>query len=648
METYLTIKEAAELKGCSTRYLRQLVSDGTIESKQVLNDKNRPQYFIPLSALEPQFQMKYRKSHEIELPEQQAVPKKTCKTVEELNKEQRNQVSMWMQIVDDWQSFRSQYNGSKSEADKAYITLAAERYPNLNITYGILQRKYNAMRKNDKASLADGRGYVRKGASCIPPEVWNTFLYYYLDERQYPLKKCYQYTELWAKEEKPNLLEQIPSYSTFCRHIQSDIDEALKTLGRYGEKAFKDRYIPYIRRLYDNMESNEWWIADNHTFDVMTTDGKTTHRLYLTAFMDARSGIFTGIYVTNNPSSQATLIALRKGIMEYGIPENIYVDNGREFLTFDVGGLGHRQKKSTKDNFTPPPVFERLGIKMTNALVRNAKAKIIERRFLDLKNTISRLFETFTGGNILEKPESLKAILKSGKIPNDIDFTQQIEMIVKYYFNRDTYNGAVVKDKGKSKQQVYEENLLHKRVAEESELNLMLMRSSKAQTVGRRGVHLTISGQRIDYFNKELLNIQGKKVYYRYDPDNLGEIRIYDLEDRYLMTVPADNTAICKYGATKEEVAAAMHKVKEYESIVKKSLKAQKTMVLGKHTALDLVLREVERNKEISITPANPVLTIHRADEAALPEAVGGSTKIDIDIDRMIHSAEARKSRKDE
>lgn len=382
------------------------------------------------------------------------------------------------------------------------------------------------------------------------------------------------------------------------------------------------------------MESNEWWIADNHTFDVMTTDGKTTHRLYLTAFMDARSGILTGIYVTNNPSSQATLIALRKGIMEYGIPANIYVDNGREFLTFDVGGLGHRQKKSTKDKFTPPPVFERLGIKMTNAIVQNAKAKIIERRFLDLKNSISRLFETFTGGNVLKKPESLKTILKSERIPNDIDFTQQIEMIVKYYFNRDTYNGAVAKDKGKLKQQVYEENLLHKRIAEESELNLMLMRSSKAQTVGRRGVHLTISGQRIDYFNKELLDMQGKKVYYRYDPDNLSAIRIYDLEDRYLMTVSADNTAICEYGASQEEVSTAMHKVKEYESIVKKSLKAQKALVLGKHTALDLVLREVERNKEISITSANPILTIQRADES-LPEAVGGSTRANVDIDRI-------------
>ncbi len=645
METYLTIKEAAELKGCSTQYLRKAALSGTVKAKKELNDKNRPQYLIPLSALDTKLQLKYQKSHRLELSEQQKTDGTQSKTIEELNEQQRNQVNTWLLIIENWQSYRNQYKGSKAEADKAYIALVSEKYPDIKITYDILQRKYNAIRKGDKVALADGRGYTRKGASSIPATVWDAFLYYYLDERQYPVKKCYEYTKLWTREEQPHLLEQIPSYATFCRHIENDITEGLKTLGRYGDKAFKDRYAPYIKRLYDNMESNEWWIADNHTFDVMTTDGKTTHRLYLTAFMDARSGILTGIYVTNNPSSQATLIALRKGIMEYGIPANIYVDNGREFLTFDVGGLGHRQKKSTKDKFTPPPVFERLGIKMTNAIVRNAKAKIIERRFLDLKNSISRLFETFTGGNVLEKPESLKTILKSERIPNDIDFTQQIEMIVKYYFNRDTYNGAVAKDKGKLKQQVYEENLLHKRIAEESELNLMLMRSSKAQTVGRRGVHLTISGQRIDYFNKELLDMQGKKVYYRYDPDNLSAIRIYDLEDRYLMTVSADNTAICEYGASQEEVSTAMHKVKEYESIVKKSLKAQKALVLGKHTALDLVLREVERNKEISITPANPILTIQRADES-LPEAVGGSTRANVDIDRMIHSAERRKKQK--
>ena len=243
-------------------------------------------------------------------------------------------------------------------------------------------RRQRALDENDLDGLVNKRGKNRKGKSTITDPMRQAFLYYYLDQSQHPIKKCYEYMKLWAQQEAPYLVADIPSYTTFYRMVQNDIPEPIKVLGREGEKAFDDRCAPYIQRIYSEMASNEWWIADNHTFDVITQgDNGQRHRLYLTAFFDARSGIFTGCYVTLNPSSQATLIALRKGILKYGIPKNIYVDNGREFLTFDIGGLGHRKKKpkDAQERFEPPPVFERLGIKMTNAIVRNAKAKIIER-----------------------------------------------------------------------------------------------------------------------------------------------------------------------------------------------------------------------------------------------------------------------------
>ena len=40
---------------------------------------------------------------------------------------------------------------------------------------------------------------------------------------------------------------------------------------------------------------------DNHTIDVIVGDGEKTFRLYLTAFMDARSGIITSVYLTDAP-----------------------------------------------------------------------------------------------------------------------------------------------------------------------------------------------------------------------------------------------------------------------------------------------------------------------------------------------------------
>ena len=50
----------------------------------------------------------------------------------------------------------------------------------------------------------------------------------------------------------PELVGDMPSYTTFYRRAQADIPEPLKVLGREGEKAFRDRCAPYIRRVYDD------------------------------------------------------------------------------------------------------------------------------------------------------------------------------------------------------------------------------------------------------------------------------------------------------------------------------------------------------------------------------------------------------------
>ena len=50
---------------------------------------------------------------------------------------------------------------------------------------------------------------------------------------------------------------------------------------------------------------------------------------------------------------------------------NLYNDNGREYLTFDFGGLGHRAKKTTasgEPKFQPLTIMERMEVKMVNAI----------------------------------------------------------------------------------------------------------------------------------------------------------------------------------------------------------------------------------------------------------------------------------------
>ena len=648
---YLTVQEFSEIRQFTPRYIKRLIQDGVILAKASLNSNNRKKYLIPLTELTEEEQLQYYRANNIPVPEE-LFPKKDTKarrqrrTLEQFTADQREEIADWIRIIKEWESYCARSKLQKVAATDKFVEIERNTYPGLRLSKGILYRKKAALRADDLSGLLDNRGSWKKGCSTIPDVAWECFMSFYLDEAQHSIAACIEYTEMWLRQEAPQYLP-LPSYASFYRRVQSEIPEPLEIMGRQGMKAFRDRCAPYIRRVYENMVSNEWWIADNHTFDVMTkgSDGKI-HRLYLTAFFDARSGIFTGCYVTSAPSSQATLIALRKGILKYGIPENIYVDNGREFLTRDVGGLGHRQKKSTKNEFTPPPVFERLGIHMTNAIVRNAKAKIIERRFRDVKERLSKLFSTYTGGNVLEKPERLKKVLKdSNNIPTDEAFTQAVEDILYHYFNERSYSGAVSADSGKTRMDVYREQLYEKRVATESDLNLMLMRSTRSQKVGRRGVHLTIAGEKINYFNDDLiLNHFDESVYCRYDPENIAEVRIYDLEDNFIMTAPADNDAVLDYGASKEAVAQALRKVKSLEKLTRAELKATAITSLGKKTALELVLATAEENKANSDEFNPKVIRIHRADEqpTLMKQAVGQTDPVIIDKAKMIRNQEQK------
>lgn len=169
----------------------------------------------------------------------------------------------------------------------------------------------------------------------------------------------------------------------------------------------------------------------------------------------------------------------------------------------------------------------------------------------------------------------------------------------------------------------------------------MLMRSSRPQKVTRRGVHLDIGGGRIDFWNDDLVHLYlDREVYFRYDPDDLSSVRIYDLEDRYVMTVPADNEAVLSYGAGKDEVRRAMAKTRRLEKIAKEYMENAVLAEADRITAMELVLRQAERNKAEYAGKADPaVLELVRADEEPLcRKAVGGA-----DLDVMNRNAARRK-----
>lgn len=574
----LTVKDVAALKGCSERYIKRVVADGKIAHVESLNEHSHKKYLIPVDALDIGLQRKWYLAHRAVMPPElhpasKASPSKEPKSLETYTQQQREQIDQWISLLNRWQAFRAAYEGPLSEADTAFVQAEG-----LDISIKTLYRRWAAFKSDNMDGLIERRGLWKKGQSSIAPEIWKVFLSYYLDQAYYSVAKCIKSTREFLHATKAvELLDAFPSNATFYARISSDIPAAVETYCRKGPKALHDRYAPYIRRRYDNMLSNEYWVADNHTFDFMTLGANgRPHRVYLTAIIDARSTAMIGWQVTNSPCGDATLSALRKAIQPpggrkpNGVPDNFYVDNGSEFLVHDIGGRGHRKRKSQQNEFEPPGVLKRLGINMINAIPGNPEAKIIERVYLDVKNEFSRSIETFCGGTIAERPERLNRLLKSRNIPTDQEIIQAVDEWVEGYYNHLPYGGSVQKDRGKTKIQVYNENLQRMRLpATMEDLNLMMMRSSRAIKVGRRGVKYTVAGFTIDYWTDEfLVNWQDKKVYFRYDPDDLSSVRVYNEEDKFICVLPADNVAITEYGASSEAIKAGMQKINKYNKVV--------------------------------------------------------------------------------
>lgn len=663
---YLSVEEAAVLKNCSARYIQKQCKNGVLPAVVQEHPQNhKPCYQIPVSAFPEPLQARYYQQKRQEMgvmptpisaETKPQKPKKKAKavrqmTIEDCTAQQRQEIQIWTAILLEWHAGRIQYS-KKTDYDKLYVGKCQLEHPDLQVSTGILYRKWNAYQEHDLAGMLGIRGGWNKHSSGIPQVVWEAFLWFWLDENQPTVRASYRNVISWTEDFHPELVACIPSERSFRRRIDNDVAEATKILMREGEKAFSDRCMPYIIRMYDQLEPNDVWIADNHTLDIQSLDEHgTIHRLYLTAFLDAKSGVITGWNITESPDSQSTILALRHGILRFGIPKAVYFDNGREFLTHDVGGKGHRTRKSDQDVTEPPTILQRLGIEMHNAIVRNAKAKPIERTFYTVKSQFSKSFSGFCGGTILERPESLKRRIKNKAIPQDYEVRSHLETWIDGEYNLQEYGGSEAKYRGMSRLDVWNEEIRSIRKAADAELNLMLMRSTRTQKIKRNGVYITFAGEKIWYMNPEetILHL-GEEVYVRYDPADLKTVRLYNTQDQYLFTWELADILLMDYlTSNPEEIANAEMMIRRTKKFVRDQVKGITADLTNAQRidSLDATIRRAAKAKEerFQIRYPKTIEPVRAGETEEEHRMVSGSEMIPVTIDlkKMRQNAQRRK-----
>ena len=680
----LTINEVSELESVHRTSVLRYIKSGKIQAVQAETNAGRRgyEYRINLDQLSEKALRKYyarQKEQEAALaasmvaldadgadtvegtasPSSSAARKDNLENLSltELTEAQRTDITFWLDIIKEYNLYISEHYKNTTKATKDFIEILKERYPNKSISERTLRRKIKDYRDMGDIGLTDLRLQNKlKGATVVDGIVWSAFLQYWLDEARPSTTACYRLVNDFLRLEgrkNPALMEllPLPDVSAVYRQIKR-IPYPVLQFYRYGNKAYCDDCEPYLERDYENLDSNEVWSADYHTLDffVKCDVSGDVYRPYLLAWMDVRSRKIVGIALTKSANSDGVVMAFRKAIMRHGVPQIFYGDNGREFLTSDFGGRG-RRKTDSRANYGKT-ILDRLGIAMHNSQVANAKAKAIERFFGEICNNFSKFVTTYAGGKPADRPERLGGILKDGgkadgdsnrgssssnanKIPMLSEATQWIESYIEGYYNNQPSNARGLK--GMTPNQCWEQKLIIKKTATQDQLDLLMLRSVRLQEVKRNGVYLTIGGEKVWFYDTELVTTYMKhKVYVRYNPEDLSIVHVYDEQERYICEAAIVAKGDYSFGGgdndkTTEAIKELNRKKKQQKKVVKDYMAQQENLIKVRPAMEVLEAVSLER------------LANHQEPDAQILQHLGWGQQKEVDIARMAENAAKKK-----
>lgn len=456
-----------------------------------------------------------------------------------------------------------------------------------SITKANLFQWQKKMKEGGIAALVDKRGGYNKGHSSIPAAAWDYFYSLYMTQQQRGVQLCYDHT----RQKYPD----IPSVYAFHRRVRK-IDPYAIIYYRLGENALRDN-LPYMERSRLDIRSNDIWFSDHHRMDVFCQDeaGSRICRLWLTAFYDARSGKIVS-HICRNAAPNATVIkqCFRAGVESYGVPWEVYFDNGADY----------RSKDFSQDY--PLSLLKQLGVNTIYATPYHGQAKPVERFFRTLEERFGKMFPTYTGRDAKQRPEQMR--ISNQKILTYAapigQFTRCLDNFICEY-NRSPSRGADMG--GKSPDEVYRQNLEVKREIHDRNALNILCGTFERRTVQKNG----IAFKNRCYECKELLHYYKQEVIVSYTPDNLDELNVFDSEMRFIGVAAARVRTPFRH-TTEEDYIKAQKEKKRVRKLVREAkpvYEIDTMQLIAKNQLLEKV-HNAEETAPAAIEQITPVFSV--------------------------------------
>ena len=610
-ETWIDVETLANLKGVSKRAIRlSFNSKNSNYETKIKNGKGGKLYKIRLSSIEEELQIKYiHEYYDILATTNNIIELHNFEPKAEkiISFKQRELALAKYDLVKIWENYRleqKQKGTSKKVADSEFLTtyntgLLYSKIFNVlgNISIGALYRWKMLLDKNpDWTTLVGNYNYTANGfyRTSLNENEIKIFLNILLSPNKFSIGRAISLTQYILKEKNA---ENIPTEVTFRRYAKwykaNNLDKW--TLARDGMKALKDKVEPYIVRDVSMLEVGQVLIADGHTlnFQVINPFTGRPSRATLIGFLDWKSGGLVGYDIMLEENTQNIASALRNAILTMDkIPEYVYQDNGRAFKSKFFNGdskclVGDvkRARSSKAADFSPlspirfeelgfTGIYEKLGIKPVYATPYNARAKVIERFFLDFQESFEKLMPSYIGTSIDNKPAYMNRNEKLHKQIHEqkANFVPTIEqaLILVREWLKFKHSQPCPNDRTKTIQQMLDS--IERQNINESQLDDLMM-ATVIKHIGRNGIRFL----KADYFNDSLYGIRGKCVV-KYSLNDLSYIKIYSMKGEFLCRadrVTATHPLAHLMGEIKD-IEDYKQKIRKQKQLQNKTLKAVK------------------------------------------------------------------------
>ncbi|WP_349433608.1 transposase domain-containing protein [Pararhizobium sp. A13] len=372
-------------------------------------------------------------------------------------------------------------------------------------------------------------GVVADTADCHP-KAWEYLKSDFLRPEKPKFSACFRRMEKIAKREGwlPILSER-----TLRRRLEKEVGKAVALLTREGKDKARTLY-PAQRRTRAHLHAMQMANMDGHKVDVFVSVpwSKKPVRFILLGIQDLFSGKIVAWRLTEAETWESVRLCIGDMVEAFGIPEAIYLDNGKAFSSKWITGEARQRFRFKVREEDPRGLLATLGVETHFTRPYAGQSKPIERAWGDLAENIAKhpfCAGAYTGNKPSAKPENYM----SRAIPFE-EFKAHVAAQVEEH-NAQTGRRAE-NCKGRSFDETFAASMALSstivRVPSPAQASLWLLASEAIKARPGSG-EIHYQGNR--YWSRELNQWAGQKVIIRFDPDALHEpVKVYDLKNRLI------------------------------------------------------------------------------------------------------------------